>query len=162
MSSARRCSTPWRASGIDGGRSPCASPTGPACAGENSWRCKATTSSSNRPGSCTCVGPSNNPPGDRPGSRHRNGKVRTTIFPKSLVDDLAEIVDAVVGREGPEGLLFTSASGRIMRRSNVQPVWIRAADAARWPMTAPLQRTAGHGQTNKGWRWTGAARGESM
>ena len=45
-----------------------------------------------------------------------------------------------------------------MRRSNFQPVWIRAADAAGWPMTTPLQRTGGYGQTNKGWRWTGAAR----
>ncbi|HET6753037.1 MAG TPA: tyrosine-type recombinase/integrase [Jiangellaceae bacterium] len=88
----------------------------------------------------------------------KNGKVRTTIFPKSLTDDLAELVEKTVSREGPEGLLFPSASGRIVRRSNFQQVWIRTADAASWPMAAPLQRTAGYGQTNKGWRWTGAAK----
>jgi integrase len=88
----------------------------------------------------------------------KNGKIRTTIFPKSLTDGLAELVEETVSREGPEGLLFPSASGRIVRRSNFQQVWIRAADAARWPMAALLQRTAGYGQTNKGWRWTGAAK----
>ena len=88
----------------------------------------------------------------------KNGKVRTSIFPKSLTNDLGEILDETATHEGPEGLLFPSASGRIMRRSNFQPVWIRAADGAGWPMTAPLQRTGGYGQTNKGWRWTGAAK----
>ena len=87
----------------------------------------------------------------------KNGKVRTTIFPKSLTDDLHDIIDDTTSRDGPEGLLFPSASGRIMRRSNFQPVWIRA-DAAGWPMTAPLQRTGGSRETNKGWRWTGAAK----
>jgi integrase len=88
----------------------------------------------------------------------KNGKVRTTIFPKSLTDELAELVEETVSREGPEGLMFPSASGRIVRRSNFQQVWIRAADAAGWPLAALLQRTAGYGQTNKGWRWTGAAK----
>jgi integrase len=87
-----------------------------------------------------------------------NGKVRTSIFPKSLTKDLAEIAEQTATRAGPEALLFPSASGRIMRRSNFPPVWIRAADAAGWPMTTPLQRTGGYGQTNKGWRWTGAAK----
>jgi integrase len=54
--------------------------------------------------------------------------------------------------------LCPSASGRIIRRSNFQQIWIRTADAASWPMATPLQRTAGYGQTNKGWRWTGAAK----
>jgi integrase len=88
----------------------------------------------------------------------KNGKVRTSIFPKSLTNDLGEIVDETATREGPVGLLFPSASGRIMRRSNFQPVWIRAADAAGWHMTAPLQRTGGSRETNKGWRWTGVAK----
>jgi integrase len=88
----------------------------------------------------------------------KNGKVRTTIFPKSLTDDLAEIVDETVAHDGTEGLLFPSAAGRIMRRSNFQPIWIRAADAAGWPMSIPLRRSPGYGQTNKGWRWTGAAK----
>ena len=88
----------------------------------------------------------------------KNGKVRTTIFPKSLTDDLAALAEETVSREGPDGLLFPSASGRIMRRSNFQQVWIWAADAAGWPMTASLRRTAGYGQTSKGWRWTGAAK----
>ena len=87
----------------------------------------------------------------------KNGKVRTSIFPKSLTDDLQGLVDDTISRDGAEGLLFASASGRIVRRSNFQPIWIRAADAAGWPMTTPLQRTAGYGQTGKGWRWTGAA-----
>ena len=88
----------------------------------------------------------------------KNGKVRTTIFPKSLTDDLREVVEETVRRAGAEGLLFPSPAGRIMRRSNFQQVWIRAADAAGWPMTAPLRRSSGYGQTNKGWRWTGAAK----
>jgi integrase len=88
----------------------------------------------------------------------KNGKVRTSIFPKSLTNHLGEIVDETATREGPEGLLFPSASGQIMRRSNFQPIWIRAADGAGWPMTAPLRRTGGYRETNKGWRWTGAAK----
>jgi hypothetical protein len=46
------------------GRSPCACATGPGCAGENSWRSRTRTSSSNRPGSCTCAAPSNSRPAD--------------------------------------------------------------------------------------------------
>jgi integrase len=88
----------------------------------------------------------------------KNGKVRATIFPKSLTDDLAELVDDTIGRDGAEGLLFPSGSGRIVRRSNFQQIWIRAADAAGSPMTTPRRRTAGYGQTNRGWRWTGAAK----
>jgi integrase len=87
----------------------------------------------------------------------KNGKVRTTIFPKSLIDDLTELVDETTSRDGAEGLLFPSASGRIIRRSNFQQIWIGAAEAAGWAMTTPLRRTNGYGQTNKGWRWTGAA-----
>jgi hypothetical protein len=34
-----------------------------------------------------------------------------------------------------EGLLFPSASGRLIRRSNLQQIWIRAADAAGGPWT---------------------------
>jgi integrase len=67
-------------------------------------------------------------------------------------------LEETIAREGPGGLLWPSASGQIMRRSNFQQVWIRAADAAGWPITPPLQRTAGYGQTNKCWRWTGAAK----
>jgi integrase len=88
----------------------------------------------------------------------KNGKTRTTIFPKSLTGELRELVDQTVRREGLEGLLFPSASGRIVRRSNFQQIWIRAADRAGWPMDSPLQRSAGYGQANKGWRWTGAAK----
>jgi integrase len=88
----------------------------------------------------------------------KNGKTRTTIFPKSLTDELRHHVETTLDRSGPEGLLFPSASGRIIRRSNFQQVWIRAADRAGWPMATPLQRSAGYGQTNKGWRWTGAAK----
>jgi integrase len=96
------------------------------------------------------------------GPARLKGRLRTTRsasrFPKSLIDDLGEIVDETATREEPEGLLFPSASGRIMRRSNFQPVGIRAADAAGWPMTTPPQRTGSYGQTNKGWRWTRAAK----
>jgi hypothetical protein len=41
--------------------------------------------------------------------------------------------EETIAREGPNGLLWPSASGQIMRRSNFQQVWIRAADAAGWP-----------------------------
>jgi integrase len=88
----------------------------------------------------------------------KNGKVRTTIFPKSLVDDLHDIVDGAIARGGPSTLLFPTASGKIIRRSNFQQVWIRAATAAGWPMTTPLRRTPGYQRKNKGWRWTGAAK----
>jgi integrase len=36
----------------------------------------------------------------------KNGKTRTSIFPKSLTDDLAELVDDTIDHHGPEGLLF--------------------------------------------------------
>lgn len=88
----------------------------------------------------------------------KNGKTRTTIFPKSLTGDLRELVDETVESDGPEGLLFRSASGRIIRRSNFQQVWIRTADRAGWPMATPLRRSAGYGEAHKGWRWTGAAK----
>jgi integrase len=88
----------------------------------------------------------------------KNGKTRTTIFPTSVVGDLCALLDEATERDGPDALLFPSASGRIIRRSNFQQVWIRAAEVAGWPMTIPLQRSAGYGQTNKGWRWTGAAK----
>jgi integrase len=88
----------------------------------------------------------------------KNGKVRTTIFPKSQVTELQETVDDALTRGGPTALLFSSPSGGIMRRSTFQRIWVLAADAAGWPMTTPLQRSAGYGERNRGWRWTGAAR----
>lgn len=63
----------------------------------------------------------------------------------------------VTRERGSHALMFPNGSGQIMRRSNFQPTWIRAADAAGWPMTRPLRRSAGYGKKNKGWRWTGAA-----
>jgi integrase len=88
----------------------------------------------------------------------KNGRTRTTIFPKSLVGDLAELVDQVRNHQGSEGLLFPGPSGGLAVRSAFQSTWIRSADAAGWPMDRPLQRTAGYGQKNKGWRWTGSAK----
>ncbi len=88
----------------------------------------------------------------------KNGKTRTAIFPKSVAADLQALADGVTTSVGPEGLLFPNRSGGIMRRSSFQQVWIKAADAAGWPMTTPLRRSAGYGETNKGWRWTGAAK----
>lgn len=88
----------------------------------------------------------------------KNGKRRTTIFPKSLADDLHQLVIDVTATHGPTGLLFPNRRGDIARRSSFQQVWIKAADAAGWPMTSPLRRTAGYGQHDKGWRWTGSAR----
>lgn len=87
----------------------------------------------------------------------KNGRVRTTIFPKSLVDDLAELVDEVRSASGDTGMLFPGRRGGIMRRSTFQRVWVTAADAAGWPMLKPLQRSAGYGDKGKGWRWTGSA-----
>jgi integrase len=88
----------------------------------------------------------------------KNGKVRTSIFPKSLVAELRKVVDETVAACGPDALLFPGAAGRIARRSNFQQIWIRAADAAGWPMTRSPKRSAGYGKKNKGWRWTGAAK----
>ena len=88
----------------------------------------------------------------------KNGKTRTTIFPKSLANDLGQLVDDVTAVHGPTGLLFPNRQGGIARRSAFQQVWIKAAAAADWPMTAPLRRTAGYGKKDKGWRWTGAAK----
>ena len=88
----------------------------------------------------------------------KNGKTRTTIFPKSLADDLAQLVADVTAEHGPTGLLFPNRRSGIARRSSFQQVWIKAADAAGWPMTAPLRRTTGYGEHDMGWRWTGSAR----
>jgi integrase len=88
----------------------------------------------------------------------KNGRVRTTIFPKSLVEALSDLVEESRTERGPTALLFPSASGRIARRATFQTTWIRAASAAGWPMTKPLTRSAGYGVRNKGWRWTGAAK----
>lgn len=88
----------------------------------------------------------------------KNGKSRTSIFPKSLVDELRALVDEVTDTTGTDGLLFPTASGGIIRRTNFQQIWIRAAAAAGWPMTRPLRRSAGYGKRNKGWRWTGSAK----
>ena len=89
--------------------------------------------------------------------RPKNGKTRTSIFPMSLATELEALVDQVTATHGPTGLLFPSRRGHIARRSSFQQVWIKAAAAADWPMTSPLRRTAGYGQTDKGWRWTGSA-----
>jgi integrase len=88
----------------------------------------------------------------------KNGKVRTSIFPKSMADDIRDLVDKVQATSGADSLLFPAARGGIMRRSSFQQIWARAADAAGWPMTTPLRRSAGYGDKNKGWRWTGAAK----
>jgi len=88
----------------------------------------------------------------------KNGKSRTTIFPKSLVPELDALVVQTGQERGPDGLLFPTTSGGLIRRSNFQSIWVRAADRAGWPMTAPLTRSAGYGEANKGWRWTGAAK----
>jgi integrase len=90
--------------------------------------------------------------------RPKNGRIRTTIFPKSLVDELREVVETASALGGPEQLLFPGPRGDIIRRSSFQSIWIRAADRAGWPMESPLNRTSGYGQANKGWRWTGAAK----
>jgi integrase len=88
----------------------------------------------------------------------KNNRTRTTIFPKSLSAELHKLVDTTVADRGGDGLLFPARSGGLIRRSSFQTVWIRAADAAGWPMTTPLRRSAGYGEKNKGWRWTGAAK----
>ncbi|MGI8756258.1 MAG: tyrosine-type recombinase/integrase [Acidimicrobiales bacterium] len=87
----------------------------------------------------------------------KNGKTRTAIFPKSMASELQALAEAVTASAGPEGLLFPNRSGGIVRRSSFQQVWIKAAHAAGWPMTTPMRRSAGYGEANKGWRWTGAA-----
>jgi integrase len=87
----------------------------------------------------------------------KNGKTRTTIYPRSLKPHLHRLVTDTLERGGPTALLFPNRAGGFARRSSFQPIWVRAADAAGWPMTAPLRRSAGYGEKNKGWRWTGAA-----
>lgn len=87
----------------------------------------------------------------------KNGRVRTSIYPKSLERALAERVEAVMASAGPSGLLFPGSNGQLMRRSTFQSIWVRAADAAGWPMVAPLERTSGYGQ-GKPWRWKGSAK----
>jgi integrase len=87
----------------------------------------------------------------------KNGKTRTAIYPRSLEPALRDLVADTVHHHGSTGLLLPNRAGGFARRSSFQPIWVRAADAAGWPMTAPLRRSAGYGQKNKGWRWTGAA-----
>lgn len=72
----------------------------------------------------------------------KNGRVRTAIYPKSLADDLADHVGRVQAESGSSGLLFPDQHGGLMRRSSFQHIWIKAADAAGWPMAEPLRRTA--------------------
>jgi integrase len=48
----------------------------------------------------------------------KNGKTCTTIFPKSVVGDLRALLDETTERDGPDALLFPSASGRIIPRSD--------------------------------------------
>ena len=86
----------------------------------------------------------------------KNGRVRTTIFPKSLEAELHAHVETRRAFGGG-ALLFPGRSGQLMRRSTFQATLVRAADAAGWPMVAPLERTAGYGQRGKGWRWKGSA-----
>ncbi|HWL43148.1 MAG TPA: tyrosine-type recombinase/integrase [Ilumatobacter sp.] len=89
----------------------------------------------------------------------KNLQARTTIFPRSLTDELRALVDQVMEAEGPAGLLFPGARGGLARRSSFQQVWIKAAAAAGWPMVRPLARTKGYGpKGKKGWRYVGSAR----
>jgi len=88
----------------------------------------------------------------------KNNRTRTTIFPKSLTAELLALAEATVAERGANGLLFPTRTGELVRRSSFQTIWVRAADTAGWPMTTPLQRSAGYGEKNKGWRWTGAAK----
>lgn len=88
----------------------------------------------------------------------KNGRVRTTLFPRSLVEPLTALVETTLSERGGDALLFPNRSGGIARRATFQTLWVRAADTAGWPMTTPLTRSAGYGQKNKGWRWTGAAK----
>lgn len=89
--------------------------------------------------------------------RPKNGHTRRSIFPKSLVGPLKELVDEVTATAGPSGLLFPSATGRIIRRTTFQQLWIHAAETAGWPMTSPRKKSTGYGEKNKGWKWTGGA-----
>jgi integrase len=88
--------------------------------------------------------------------RPKNGKVRTTIFPRSLVEDLQALVIEAKER-GPEALLFPDAAGGVVRRSNFQQIWVRAAHEAGWPFLRPMKRT-GADSAGKGGRWSGAAK----
>lgn len=88
----------------------------------------------------------------------KNGRARTSIFPKSLAGELGEHVERVRSVAGGSGLLFPGPRGGIMRRSSFQQLWVKAADAAGWPMNRQLQRSAGYGEKGKGWRWTGSAK----
>lgn len=87
----------------------------------------------------------------------KNGRTPTTIFAKSVVDDLAEHIERVRAERGSNGLLFPGRRGDIMRRFTFQVIWIKAADAAGWPRRRPLQRTSGYRGKGSGWRCTGAA-----
>lgn len=89
----------------------------------------------------------------------KNHMERTSIFPRSLEADLKVHVDAIAADHGAGGLLFPGKRGGLMRRSTFQQVWVRAADAAGWPMRTPLKRTGGYGaKKNRGWRWSGSAK----
>lgn len=90
--------------------------------------------------------------------RPKNNHTRTSIFPKSLVGPLKDLVDDTTAAAGPTGLLFPSKTGRIMRRTTFQQIWVHAAEKAGWPMTAPRKKSAAYGKNKKGWRWTGAAK----
>lgn len=88
----------------------------------------------------------------------KNGSERTAIFPLSLVADLQNHLNQVVRAHGEDGLVFPGRRGGLMRRTTFQQVWIKAANAAGWPMSSRLARTKGYGPNGRGWRWTGAAK----
>jgi integrase len=82
----------------------------------------------------------------------KNGLVRTSIFPKSLVDPLHERVEQVRCAGGAANLVFSNRDGGIMSRAGFQRYWIQAAHRAGWPMRTPPRRSAGYGVTSKGWK----------
>ncbi len=52
----------------------------------------------------------------------KNGRVCTTIFPKSLADDLGELIACARAEGGDDALLFPGPRGAIMPRSAFQSV----------------------------------------
>ena len=64
----------------------------------------------------------------------KNEHSRETIYPASQAADLGAYVETVRAQRGDEALLFPGPDGGPMERRRFLRIWVRAAEAAGWPL----------------------------
>ncbi len=67
----------------------------------------------------------------------KNKQKRSSLFPASLRNDLAEHVERVRQECGDQALLFPRPDGEPAERRQFLRLWTRAARDAAWPMRSP-------------------------